>query len=159
MSLLYSPAQDGEHIKCSPLRAELAIDVAPYALPGPFWRNPGIWSGNGIPAAAAPSTYASQRQVWMKLKRSIRSWNLRTGRYGKACPKKRWNSSAPVWKRYVITWRTVIRQKGRFNRMYPAVQRCHGPAGCSGQLSSQISADVVQHLAAQKFKGLPCPSC
>ena len=103
--------------------------------------------------------YASQRQVWMKLKRSIRSWNLRTGRYGKACPKKRWNSSAPVWKRYVITWRTVIRQKGRFNRMYPAVQRCHGPAGCSGQLSSQISADVVQHLAAQKFKGLPCPSC
>ena len=30
-----SPAQDGGHIKWPPLRAELAIDVAPYALPGP----------------------------------------------------------------------------------------------------------------------------
>ena len=31
-----SPAQDGEHIKWPPLRAELAIDVAPYTRPGPW---------------------------------------------------------------------------------------------------------------------------
>lgn len=27
--LLYSPAQDGKHIKCFPLRAELATNVTP----------------------------------------------------------------------------------------------------------------------------------
>ncbi len=32
--LLYSPAQDGKHIKCSPARAELATNLAP-ASPGP----------------------------------------------------------------------------------------------------------------------------
>lgn len=31
-----SPDSHGEHIKCSPARAELAIDVALYARPGPW---------------------------------------------------------------------------------------------------------------------------
>ena len=35
-SLLYSPAQDGSHIKWLPLRAELAIDVVLGACPGPW---------------------------------------------------------------------------------------------------------------------------
>ena len=30
--LLYSPAHDGEHIKCSPVRAELAINLTPTPL-------------------------------------------------------------------------------------------------------------------------------
>ena len=32
--LLYSPAQDGKHIKCFPLRAELATNLAPALSPG-----------------------------------------------------------------------------------------------------------------------------
>ena len=32
--LLYSPAHDGEHIKCSPARAELAIDLIYLPSPG-----------------------------------------------------------------------------------------------------------------------------
>ena len=40
--LLYSPAQDGKHIKCFPLRAELATNLTPYAArPG----NPTYSSG------------------------------------------------------------------------------------------------------------------
>ena len=31
--LLYSPAQDGKHIKCFPLRAELAINLIPRRSP------------------------------------------------------------------------------------------------------------------------------
>ena len=34
--LLGQSCSHGEHIKCSPARAELAIDVAPYARPGPL---------------------------------------------------------------------------------------------------------------------------
>ena len=34
-SLLYSPAQDGEHIKCSPLRAELAMTLIYFSGPPP----------------------------------------------------------------------------------------------------------------------------
>ena len=32
--LLYSPARDGEHIKCSPVRAELATNLTPALSPG-----------------------------------------------------------------------------------------------------------------------------
>ena len=32
--LLYSPARDGEHIKCSPVRAELATNLTPAPAPG-----------------------------------------------------------------------------------------------------------------------------
>ena len=32
--LLYSPAQDGKHIKCFPLRAELATNLTPAPSPG-----------------------------------------------------------------------------------------------------------------------------
>jgi len=32
--LLYSPAQDGKHIKCFPLRAELATNLTPALSPG-----------------------------------------------------------------------------------------------------------------------------
>ncbi len=32
--LLYSPAHDGEHIKCSPVRAELATNLTPAPAPG-----------------------------------------------------------------------------------------------------------------------------
>lgn len=37
--LLYSPAQDGKHIKCFPLRAELATNLTPALSPGdpPGW--------------------------------------------------------------------------------------------------------------------------
>ena len=34
--LLGQSCSHGEHIKCSPARAELAIDVALYARPGPW---------------------------------------------------------------------------------------------------------------------------
>ena len=34
-SLLYSPSQDGEHIKCSPLRAELAMTLIYFSGPPP----------------------------------------------------------------------------------------------------------------------------
>ena len=33
--LLYSPAQDGKHIKCFPLRAELATNLIYFAAPPP----------------------------------------------------------------------------------------------------------------------------
>ena len=42
--LLYSPAQDGKHIKCFPLRAELATNLKP-GPPGPGIRR-ARW-GNG----------------------------------------------------------------------------------------------------------------
>ena len=42
--LLYSPAQDGKHIKCFPLRAELTTNLTP-APPGPGIRR--ARRGNG----------------------------------------------------------------------------------------------------------------
>ena len=50
--LLYSPAQDGKHIKCFPLRAELATNLTPVP-PGPGiqrarWGNVPCQKGTGL---------------------------------------------------------------------------------------------------------------
>ena len=50
--LLYSPAQDGKHIKCFPLRAELATNLKP-GPPGPGirrarWGNVTFQKGTGL---------------------------------------------------------------------------------------------------------------
>ena len=50
--LLYSPAQDGKHIKCFPLRAELATNLKP-GPPGPGirrarWGNVPFQIGTGL---------------------------------------------------------------------------------------------------------------
>ena len=44
--LLYSPAQDGKHIKCFPLRAELATNLSP----GPPGRKSDVLVGATLPA-------------------------------------------------------------------------------------------------------------
>ena len=67
-----------DHVTQKELADICHMDVTTMCAPWTGWRNQGVSVRERDAAAAAPSISASQRQAWMKPKRSIRFWNLRT---------------------------------------------------------------------------------
>ena len=65
--LLYSPGSHGEHIKCSPARAELAIDQTPRPVPASLWLVTTIKTQQGAPPLIkreSPSPYITNQGAY-----------------------------------------------------------------------------------------------
>ena len=74
--LLYSPAQDGKHIKCFPLRAELATNLTPALSPGdpPGW--PRKIFSKKLLRAGQTSVYTNPRSARERKQTRTSAWGV-----------------------------------------------------------------------------------